>query len=122
MPFTTSMVEAWPFFSTVERTARAPSTCTIFCCGVLPSRTWPTSCRKTVPPPTVLTGKSFMAAMVSAALLRRTAYWKLPILMLPAGTIWFWLAKALCTSVADRPRACIALGSRSICTERYLPP
>ena len=115
-PFTTSMVEACPFLSTVDRTARPPSTCTIFCCGGLPSRTWPTSCIKMVPPSTVFTGRSFISSMVSAALLSLTTYWKLPILILPTGTIWFWLANAFCTSVADRPSRLHGLGSRSICT------
>ena len=27
--------------------------------------------------------------------------------------IWFWLASAFCTSLAERPWACIAWGSRS---------
>ena len=40
----------------------------------------------------------------------------------PIGVSKFWAASALATSCADRPRACKAVGSMSICIWRDLPP
>ena len=46
----------------------------------------------------------------------------MPIFSVPTGVIRFCAASALATSWPDRPRACIAAGSRSIWTCRNLPP
>ncbi len=49
-------------------------------------------------------------------------YSKLPIFWVPTGVIRFCAASALATSCPDRPRACSAVGLRSIWIWRSLPP
>ena len=68
------------------------------------------------------TGRSASAAKSVGALLSWMAYSKLPIFCVPAGVSRFWAASALATSLADRPRDCMAAGSRSIWIWRNLPP
>ena len=73
-------------------------------------------------PLAVNTGRSARPAKSTGALLSWMAYSKLPIFCVPAGVNRFWAASALATSLADRPRDCMAAGSRSIWIWRNLPP
>ncbi len=122
MPDTTSTVEAEPVLSTVISTERWPSTCTTFCCGGAPSRTWATSPMRITAPLTVLIGKASSWWTSPGTLLRRRLYWKAPILTKPAGMIWVWAVIAAPTSWADTPLDCMDRGSRSIWIWRTLPP
>ncbi len=117
-----SSVEAPPFFSTDSSTPRWPSWRTMLVCGAKPSRTKPTSPMVVVAPLTVRIGRSLSAAMVSVEPLRRNVYSVAPNLAVPDGRIRFCTFSAATTSAGDRPRACIALVSRSIETSLDLPP
>ena len=75
-----------------------------------------------VAPFTVLTGRSFSSSTAAGLSLSFTLYSNCPILVVPAGMIWFCAASALSTSCADRCFACSAWGSRSIWIWRSLPP
>src|SRR5258708_5456659 len=84
-PSTTATVEALPFLITLSRTARRPSSRTMFCCTAQPSCTWPTSLRNTVGPLVYLIGMLLRSAMVVGIALLRTVYWVSPILARPDG-------------------------------------
>ena len=116
MPSTMASVEALPFFSTDISTDRDPSTWTMLVWGALPSRTLATSRMVIVLPLTTLIGRLPRSAIAEAELFRSSEYSRLPIFWVPIGTIVFCAASALATSRPDRPRACIACGSRSIWT------
>ena len=122
MPSTIASVEVAPFLSTDNSTERSPSTWTILVCGELPSCTLATSPMVTVLPPTTLIGSLARSLIADGALLSCSVYSRLSIFCVPIGTIRFCAASAAATSCADRPRACIAVGVRSICTRRCLPP
>ena len=73
-------------------------------------------------PSLLKTGRSARSLKSLTALLRLIAYSKLPIFCVPAGVRMFCATSALATSLADRPRACMAAESRSIWICRNLPP
>jgi hypothetical protein len=49
-PLTTASVEAFPFLITLSKTERRPSSRTMFCCTIDPSRTCATSFKRMVAP------------------------------------------------------------------------
>jgi hypothetical protein len=122
MPSTMASVDVAPFFSTDISAERLPSTYTMFVCGELPSCTCATSRMLMVLPPTTLIGRLPSSLITEGALLSCSVYSRLPIFCVPIGTSRFCAASACATSAPERPRACIAALSWSICTSCCLPP
>ena len=73
-PLTTASVEALPFLITLSRTARWPSSRTMFCCTSDPSRTCATSFKRTVAPLMNLTGIMLRSSIDAGVALVRIVY------------------------------------------------
>jgi hypothetical protein len=112
-PLTTASVEALPFLMMLSRTDRLPSSRTMFCCTIAPSRTWATSFKKTVALPAYLIGILLRSSMVDGVALVRTVYCLSPIFAVPEGSVRFWLFTALTMSMGVSPWANNLVGSIS---------
>ena len=73
-PLTTASVEALPFLITLSKTERRPSSRTMFCCTIDPSRTCATSFSRTVAPFANLTGIRLRSLIDAGVALVRTVY------------------------------------------------
>ena len=102
---TTSRVLALPSLRIDMRTDFLPSTCTMFVCGVFPSRTCATSRMNTVVPRTTLIGIDSSCSRSSGLALRTIGYSSTPIFAVPVGTITFCSPRAALTSRGDSPHA-----------------
>ena len=104
-PLTTVSVEALPFLMMLSSTERRPSSRTIFCCTIDPSRTCATSLRKMVDPFMNLTGIMLRSSMVAGVALVRTVYCLSSILAVPDGRVRFCVLTALTMSSGVSPLA-----------------